>query len=135
MRPPLNLLIVSGCLETKRALMRIIRGLPVNTYTSSTIIQAWEVLHSRFVDLILCDETLPDGAYPEFLSAVSAEHRITRFVVLLASDEWEDYMQALKFGVGDALRASYQPTDLELILIRASRESSQQEELRISANA
>jgi len=115
--------------------MRIIRGLPVNTYTSSSIGQAWEVLNSSFVDLILCDEQLPDGAYPEFLSAVSAEHRVTRFVVLLASDEWEDYVQALKLGVSDALRASYQPTDLELILIRASRESSQQEVLRMSAGA
>lgn len=115
--------------------MRIIRGLPINTYTSSSIGQAWEVLNSRFIDLILCDERLPDGTYPEFFSAVCAEHRITRFVVLLASDEWEDYVQALKLGVGDALRASYQPTDLELILIRASRETSQQEVLRLAAGA
>jgi len=122
-------------LETKRALTRIIWGLPINTYTSSSIGQAWEVLNSRFVDLILCDEELPDGAYPEFLAAVCAEHRVTRFVVLLASDEWEDYVQALKLGVGDALLASYLPTDLELILIRASRESSQQEMLRMAAGA
>src|SRR5215510_2850871 len=112
MRPALNLLIVSNCLETKKALSRIIRGLPVNIYTSSSIDQAWEVLTTRFIDLILCHESLPDGAYPEFLSAVRAEYRMTRFVVLLASDEWEDYLKAIKLGVADALRRSYQPTDV-----------------------
>lgn len=134
MRPPLNLLIVSDSLQTKRALLRIIRGLPVNTYTSSSIEQAWELLTSKFIDLILCDESLPDGTYPEFLSAARAEHRMTGFVVLLASDEWEDYLKAIKLGVADALRSSYQPTDVELILIRAGREW-QQGELRMATGA
>jgi len=132
MRPPFNVLIVSNRFEVKRTLLRTIRGLPVNTYTSSSIEQAWEVLNKRFIDLVLCDESLPDGMYPELFAAVHAEQRAMRFVVVLASDEWEDYLQAMKVGVADALRRSYQPTDLELILIRASRES-QQEELHMAA--
>jgi DNA-binding NarL/FixJ family response regulator len=82
------------------------------------------------------DERLPDGTYPDFLSAVRSEHGTTRFIVLLSSEEWEDYLQAMRLGVTDVLRGSFQPTDVELVLIRAGREVvGQREELHFSATA
>lgn len=90
---------------------------------------------SKPIDVILCDDHLTDGRYQDFLSAVHSEHRMTRFVVLLTSEEWEDYLQAMRLGATDVLRVSYQPTDVELVLIRAGREVGQKEELYLSATA
>ena len=135
MRPPLHLLIVSSRIENKKALLNIVEGLPVDAYTSPTIERAWEVLMSQPIDVILCDDRLPDGHYPDFLNAVRSEHRMTRFVVLLTSEDWEDYLQAMRLGATDVLRCPYQPTDVELVLIRAGREVGQREELHLSATA
>jgi len=135
MRPPLHLLIVSSRIENKKALLNIVEGLPVDAYTSPTIERAWEVLMSQPIDVILCDDRLPDGHYPDFLNAVRSEHRMTRFVVLLTSEDWEDYLQAIRLGATDVLRCRYQPTDVELVLIRAGREVGQREELHLSATA
>ena len=127
MRPPLQLLIVSSRIETKRALLQIVEGLPVNAYTSRTIEQAWEVLMSHPIDVVFCDDRLPDGHYPDFLRAVRSEHRMTQFIVLLNSDNWPDYLEAVRLGATDTLKASCQPTDVELVLIRAGREVGQRE--------
>ena len=138
MRPPLRLLIVSSRLETKKALLNIIQGLPVDVYTSPSIEHAWEMLMSQPMDVIFCDERLPDGSYPDFLRAVRSEHRLARFVLLLSSeDDWKDYRQAMRLGVSDVLRRSYQPTDVELVLIRIGREIGlgPREELHASASA
>lgn len=115
--------------------MNTVQDLPVNVYTASTIEQAWEVLMGKCVDIIFCDENLPDGAYPDFLCAVRSEHKLTRFVVLLSSEEWEEYLQAIRLGASDVLRGSCQPTDIELVLIRAGRDIGQQEEFRMAASA
>jgi two-component system NtrC family response regulator len=135
MKPPLQLLIVSSRIEAKKALLHVVEGLPVNAYTSPTIERAWEVLMNHPIDVIFCDERLPDGTYPDFLSAVRSDHGTTRFIVLLSSEEWEDYLLALRLGVSDVLRGSFQPTDVELVLIRASRAVGQREELHLSATA
>ena len=138
MRPPLHLLIVSSRLETQTMLSNIVQGLPINAHTSPTVEHAWEVLMSQPVDVIFCDQRLPDGSYPDFLKAVRSEHPTTRFVVLLSSeDDWQDYLEAMRLGASDVLRVSYQPTDVELVLIRAGREvgQEQREDLHLSASA
>lgn len=132
MRPPLELLIVSSDLEKRRNLLDIVQGLPIDVFTASTIQHAWEFLIAKSVDLIFCDECLIDGTYPEFLTAVRSEHKASRFVVLLGSDEWENYLQAIGLGAFEAIRWDYLPTDIELVLIRATRELPA-ETLRASA--
>lgn len=135
MRPPLQLLIVSSRIQTKRALLHTVEGLPVNAYTSPTIERAWEVMLKHSIDVVFCDDRLPDGRYPDFLRAVRSEHRMTRFIVLLSSDDWEEFLEAMRLGVADILRTSWQPTDIELVLIRAGREVGQREVLHLSAPA
>ena len=129
-----NLLIVSSHPENKRALLNILEGLPVDVYTTGTLEQACEGLFGRPVDIVLCDESLPDGTYQEFLCAVRSEHKMIRFVVMFSSDVWEGYLEAIGLGACDVVRCPYQPTDIELVLIRASRDLRQKEELRLAAS-
>lgn len=135
MRPQLQLLIVSSRIQTKRALLQIVEGLPVNAYTSPTIERAWEVMLKHSIDVVFCDDRLPDGHYPDFLRAVRSEHRMTRFIVLLNSDDWEDFLEAMRLGATDILRGSWEPTDVELVLIRAGCEVVQRELFHLPAPA
>jgi len=110
-----------------------VKGLPINAYTSPTIERAWEVMLHQSIDIVFCDDRLADGYYADFLRAVRSEHRMTRFVVLLSSDDWEDFLEAMRLGATDILRGSWQPTDVELVLIRAGREVGQTEVPHLSA--
>ena len=132
---PLQLLIVSSRIETKRTILRIVDGLPVNAFTAPTIESAWEILMNHPIDVVFCDNLLPDGHYPDFLKSVRSEHRMARFIVLLSSDDWEDFLEAMRLGVSDVLRSSCQPTDVELVLMRAGREVGQRQELHLAASA
>ena len=132
--PLLQLLIVSSRSETQRAMLHIMEGLPVNPYTSPTTEQAWEVLMSHSIDVIFCDDQLPDGHYADFLRAVRSEHRMTQFIVLLSSDNWGDFLEAMRLGVTDVLRGVWRPRDVELILSRAERDI-EKEALHLSASA
>jgi len=130
-----QLLIVSSRTETQKGLLHILEGLPIDAYTSPTMEGAWEVLMSQPIDVIFCDERLPDGHYPDFLSAVRSEFRTARFIVILSSeDDGQDYLHAMRLGASDVLRVSYQPTDVELVLIRVGREAGP-EQLHLPASA
>jgi len=135
MRPPLQILIVSSRIETKRSLLQIADGLSVNAYTSPTIERAWEVLMSHPIDIIFCDDRLSDGHYSDFLSIVRSEYGMTRFIVLLSPDDWGECLEAMRLGATEILRPPCHPTDVELILIRAERDADQEEKLHSAASA
>jgi DNA-binding NtrC family response regulator len=66
---------------------------------SSTCAQAEEVLSKQTVDLVFCDEQLPDGSYDKLIHSNHWDHRIPRVVVTTRTGEWELYFEAVKKGV------------------------------------
>ena len=122
MRKELNLLVVAAHSEkNKKSLLGVLHGLPINIYSAAKIEQAQEVLSSQPIAVIFCDGRLSDGPYRDLLSVVSSKHPATQFVVVLSPDEWSEQNDALKLGASDVLRCPLQPTDVELVLIRAVR--------------
>ena len=122
MEGTVDVLIVSSRIENRRTLLRALEGLPVSPFCASTIEQAVEVLVSHPMAVIVCDERVPDGSYRELLNLVLAQRPLNRFVVVLNTEEWKDYMEALKIGVVDVLRCPLQATDIDIALTRAMRE-------------
>ena len=62
-------LIVSPDIEVCRPLMRTLEGLSTDVIVCSTETQAEEVLSRQTVDVVFCDEDLPDGSYDELICA------------------------------------------------------------------
>jgi DNA-binding NtrC family response regulator len=122
-----NALIVSASMENRKALLRILEGLPVDTFVVATIEQAQEVLSRHSIDLICCEESLPDGSYRQLLQPTTAKNKLTRFVVMLRTGEWDEYLEAMRLGVTDVLRCPPQPIEVELVLIRVVRERAGQD--------
>jgi DNA-binding NtrC family response regulator len=117
----LPILIVSCRPENRKMLMRVFDGLPIDSYTASTINQAREALKSRSFSVIFCEERLSDGSYRDLLNETKSGSEHTRFVVMLCTGEWEEYLEAMRLGAEEVLRCPLQPTDIDLALIHAMR--------------
>jgi DNA-binding NtrC family response regulator len=103
MESEVDVLIVSRRIENKRALLRTLEGLPVNTFSASTIFQALEFLATHPLAVILCEERLPDGSYRELLTSLPSSPQMNRFIVVQCTGEWEEYLEALRLGAAEVL--------------------------------
>jgi DNA-binding NtrC family response regulator len=112
-----DVLIVSARGENSQALLRILKDLPIHTFAAASVAQAKQVLSRHPVDLIFCEESLPDGSYRQLLELAIARNKKSRFVVILCTGEWDEYLEAIGLGVTDVLRCPLQSIDVELVLI------------------
>jgi DNA-binding NtrC family response regulator len=123
----LPILIVSCRAENRKMLMRIFEGLPIDSYTAHTLEQAREALKSRPFSVVFCEERLSDGSYRDLLADLRAAADEIRFVVMLCTGEWEEYLEAMHRGAEEVLRCPLQPTDVDLALIHAMRGAHKKE--------
>jgi DNA-binding NtrC family response regulator len=121
-----DILVVSARLENKRALLRILQGLPVSAFTASTLQQAHEVLATHSIRVIFCEENFADGSYRDLFAAGRTPQLRTPLVLMLSTGEWEEHLEAMSLGATETLRCPLQPTDVELTLIRVAREIERQ---------
>ena len=116
-------LIVSGRVEDRQNLSRILDSLSTNVFIVGTLAHAREVLQVQPITIIFCDERLSDGPYRDLVAFVKDQHKPAQFIVMLGTGEWPEYLEALGLGV-EAIRCPIQPTDVELALIHAMRRVS-----------
>jgi DNA-binding NtrC family response regulator len=91
----------------------------------STQTQAEDVLSRQTVDVVFCDEHLPDGSYDELIHPNHFDRRIPRVVVTTRTGEWDLYFEAVTKGAFDVIRSPWYASDVEMAVIRAQREESQ----------
>jgi DNA-binding NtrC family response regulator len=123
----LPILIVSCRPENRKMLMRVFDGLPIDSYSASSLRQAREALSARAFSVVFCEERLSDGPYSDLLNDIREEQSDTRVVVMLCTGEWEEYLQALRLGAEEVLRCPLQPTDINLALIHVMRSAPRKE--------
>lgn len=117
----LPILIVSCRPDNRKMLLRVFEGQPIDSYSAPTLEQAKEALRLRPFSVVFCEERLSDGTYADLLRDVRAISEEIRFVVMLCTGEWEEYLEALRIGAEEVLRCPLQPTDVDLALIHAMR--------------
>jgi DNA-binding NtrC family response regulator len=118
-------LLVSPHMEVRRPLLRTLEALSVDVIVCSTRAQAEEVLSRQAVEIVFCDEHLPDGSYCDLIHSSGFAHGIPRVVVTTRTGEWELYFEATIKGAFDVIRSPWYATDVELAVIRALREQDQ----------
>jgi len=117
-----NVLVASSSMEDRASLMHILDNLSVNVISCSKLNQAQEVLARQEVPLVFCDERLSDGCYRDLLAS-GGSRKAPRVVVTIRTGEWDEYLDAMRQGAFDAIRFPLQPTDVELVVLRAMREN------------
>jgi two-component system response regulator PilR (NtrC family) len=115
-------LLVSAGLEVRKPLLQVLESFSTDVVCCSTVAQAEEVLSRQAFEVVFCDEHLPDGSYADLIHPQHYEHRVPRVIVATRVGEWELYLEALRRGAFDVVRAPWHPTDVEMTVIRALRE-------------
>jgi len=121
-----RVLVASPQLEVRQVLIRTLDRLSADVISCSTRSQAEEVLARQQVDLVFCDEHLPDGSYSDLIHTNHSHPKIPRIVVATRHAEWDFYFEALRKGAFDITRSPWHATDIEMVLIRALRDECQQ---------
>jgi DNA-binding NtrC family response regulator len=124
-------LVVSDRLENRKALTRILDSLPVSVIAAWTLVEAQKILARQEVDMVFCDEILPDGTYRDLLSMRSISKPCV--VVSAQRSERGDRHEAVRQGAFELLRYPPEPTDVEFVVIRASRHLRRQNEYQVPA--
>jgi DNA-binding NtrC family response regulator len=78
-------------MEVRRSLLRTLEALSADVVVCVTRAQAEEVLSTQTVEIVFCDEHLPDGSYFDLIHPSHCDHRIPRVVVTTRIGEWELY--------------------------------------------
>jgi DNA-binding NtrC family response regulator len=132
MENEVDVLIVSSRIENKGTLLRTLEGLPVNTFSASTVFQALEFLAIHPLAIIFCEERLPDGSYRDLLGSVPSSPQMNRLIVVQCAGEWE-YLEALRLGAAEVLRVPLQSTDIDIALFHAMRQGRENQAMAAEA--
>jgi DNA-binding NtrC family response regulator len=133
MQQQIDALVVSERMEHVKSLVRILDGLLINVYVACTLKQAQEVLYRQPLGLVFCDERLSGGSYRELLQSADVRRKASRFVIMLQTGEWDEYLEAMRLGAFEVIRCPVQPTDVEMALINATRDQAQRAAMRMTA--
>jgi DNA-binding NtrC family response regulator len=123
MQNQIGALIVSGRLENRQKLSRILENLPTNVFIVGTLAHAQEVLQEQPISVVFCDERMSDGPYSELVAFARSQRKSVQFIVMLSTGEWPEFQQAVGLGA-DVVRCPLQPSDVELALIHAMRKDA-----------
>jgi DNA-binding NtrC family response regulator len=115
-------LLVSPRLEVRKPLLQVLESFSTDVTCCSMFAQAEEVLAAQSFDVVFCDEHLPDGSYADLIHSNHFDNKIPRVIVATRVGEWDLYLEALRKGAFDVLRAPWYPTDVEMTVIRALHE-------------
>jgi DNA-binding NtrC family response regulator len=117
-----NILIVSSNPEERLKLSRVLVQHRCAPICACNIREGLELIEKQPVGLIFCDSELMDGSYREFLNGVRALKSKIRVVITSRLAEWDEYLVAMRLGAFDMIALPCRPTDIEWLLIQASRE-------------
>jgi DNA-binding NtrC family response regulator len=122
MDSPMQILVASSELESRRALSTILNKEGYDTMTASRLSECQEALAGQNVKLIFCDKRLADGSYKDLLAITRAFKNPVRVVVTSRLADWDEYLEALHHGAFDLIASPCQPTDVLWSIIQARRE-------------
>jgi DNA-binding NtrC family response regulator len=111
-------LVVSPELDIRKPLLQTLETMKVDSVVCATRVQAEEMLLTKPVDIVFCDENLPDGAYADLVHAISDLGTGPRVVVTTRTGDWDLYFAALEGGAFDVIRCPCYARDVEMTIAR-----------------
>ena len=103
----------------------------------------WSTIHVKRLTVLLfgkhesavvfCDERLPDGSYRDLLASMPSSPQMNRFIVVQCTGEWEEFLEALRLGAAEVLRAPLQAPDIDIALFHAMRQGRENQAMAAEA--
>jgi len=89
-------LVVSSELEARKPLLRALEALRADVMICSSAAQAEEALSKQSLEIVFCDERLPDGSYTKLIHPNHWNRKIPCVVVTTRTRDWGLYFEAWK---------------------------------------
>jgi DNA-binding NtrC family response regulator len=128
-----DVLVACADLGNRNVLIRLLEGMSVGVYSCCMISQAAEVLSSRKIELVFCDETFSDGSFRDLLRKNKLWIGAPHFVVIVHFAECKECVDALQVDDFEVISTPLQPTDIELAVLRAMRNGGPDSFFQVSA--
>jgi DNA-binding NtrC family response regulator len=122
MNVPWQILVASSDLERRRSLMQTLTRQGIDPIGVSNLAECKEVLQKERVGLVFCDNQLADGTYRDLLGDSHPAADKVRLVVTSRHPDWDEYLEAMRFGAFDVIASPCRPTDVEWMVIQAKRD-------------
>jgi len=119
-------LVVSSEFEVRKPLLYSLESLHVDTIVCAGRTEAEDVLAKESVDIVFCDDHLPDGSYSDLVHPSHYEGKIPRVVVTTRTGDWDLYFDALGKGAFDVIQCPCYARDVEMAVGRVLREEDSQ---------
>jgi DNA-binding NtrC family response regulator len=117
-----QILVASSDLESRRNLMQTLTRQGLDPIGVSNLAECKKVLEEERVGLVFCDHELVDGTYRDVLAASRSTTEKLRLVVTSRHPDWDEYLEAMRFGAFDVIASPCRPTDVEWMVIQAKRD-------------
>lgn len=117
-----QILVVSSDLESRRNLMQTLSRQGLDPIGVSNLAECKEVMKKERVGLAFCDHALADGNYRDVLDEARSSADRLRLVVTSRHPDWDEYLEAMRFGAFDVIASPCRPTDVEWMVIQAKRD-------------
>ncbi len=116
-----EVLVAASNAENRSALTRVLSRMGLRPCISSSVKEARDILSTKAVSLVFCEEIFSDGSYQDVLRAVKRTPEKAPVVVSSHSHDWYEYLEALRLGAFEFLDGPVRPADVEMIVRYAYR--------------
>lgn len=122
MNIPWQILVASSDLENRRILMQTLTRQGLDPIGVANLAECEEILEKEHVGLVFCDRHLADGTYRDLLERARVGAEKVRVVVTSQHPDWDEYLEAMRYGAFDVIASPCRPTDVEWMVIQAKRD-------------
>lgn len=122
MNIPWQILVASSDLESRRNLMQTLNRQGLEPVGVANLRECDDVFARERVGLVFCDRHLADGTYRDLLERVRTRGEKVRVVVTSKHPDWDEYLEAMRYGAFDVIASPCRPTDVEWMVIQAKRD-------------
>jgi DNA-binding NtrC family response regulator len=127
-----QILVVSSDQDHRHALTSILQKNGWTPLHASRLSECRDLLAKQNVGLVFCERRLADGTYRDLLSVAHTLNRRVPIVVTSRLADWDEYLEALRYGAVDLIASPCKPNDVSSAIAQAQREDH---ELPVQASA
>lgn len=117
------------------SLRRVLEGKEKNIVTATTVEEAWKIIKSQTIDLVLLDYRLNEGSGLHFLEELKEQFPEIQVIMITAFGNIEVAVKAMKLGAFDFIQKNAEPDFIRFTVKRALdnlRLRKEVEELRVA---
>jgi DNA-binding NtrC family response regulator len=117
-----QILVVSSDHDDRHTLTSILQKDGWTPLHASRLSECRDLLAKQNVGLVFCERRLADGTYRDLLSVAQAPERRVPVVVTSRLADWDEYLEALRYGAVDLIASPCKPNDVSSAIAQAQRE-------------